>query len=292
MLIKNSSLDFLFIKKNKDMKLLAGLCVISSVAAHSWLACVDYGEKNARYYDHAKCRGWPRAASRYAPIGGVFGGDTGFDTRPQSNTVPCASKRADDDYQTGHHSAVYFPGQQVVLAHPMKNHGIGSCTNKYIPDNGNWIYFQEQTKVGEQDPQLIEFKENRLANLGISPFGHQVPEDQVAAFPKPGFQNAPAFCEDTDKALGTYSFNIPNDFEPGSYTFAWLWAFNGQQDYYSTCFDVEVVADADSRATKMSDRGQNDFSMPCDSSPTSTGEAGSMLGCDTIGGGNDGDDSE
>ena len=35
--------------------------------------------------------------------------------------------------------AIYFPGQQVVLAHPMKNHGTGPCTNKFIPDNGNWI---------------------------------------------------------------------------------------------------------------------------------------------------------
>ena len=48
-------------------------------------------------------------------------------------------------------------------------------------------------------------------------------------------------------SLGTYSFNIPRDISPGKYTFAWLWAFNGQQDYYSTCFDVEVVSDAASR---------------------------------------------
>ena len=176
-----------------------------SVTAHSWLACVDYGEKNARYYDHAKCRGWPRAAPRYAPIGGVFGGDTGYDTRPQGNTVPCASKRASDDYDNGHHSAIYFPGQQVVMAHPMKNHGIGSCTNKYIPDNGNWIYYVDQTEVGEQDPKLFKFKEQKLVDLGISPFGHQVPNDQVEAYPKPGFQNAPAFCEDTDKALGKWN---------------------------------------------------------------------------------------
>ena len=59
-----------------------------SVAAHSWLACSDYGEKNAAYYDfthyitdHAKCRGWPRKAAQYAPIGSTFGGDTGYDTR-------------------------------------------------------------------------------------------------------------------------------------------------------------------------------------------------------------------
>ena len=59
--------------------------------------------------------------------------------RPQSGTTPCASKRSSDDYSGGHHMAIYFPGQQVVIAHPMKNHGTGPCTNKFIPDNGNWI---------------------------------------------------------------------------------------------------------------------------------------------------------
>ena len=43
-----------------------------SVAAHSWLACSDYGEKNAAYYDHSKCRGWPRKAAQYAPNGKPF----------------------------------------------------------------------------------------------------------------------------------------------------------------------------------------------------------------------------
>ena len=59
--------------------------------------------------------------------------------RPQSGTTPCASQRSSDDYSGGHHMAIYFPGQQVVIAHPMKNHGTGPCTNKFIPDNGNWI---------------------------------------------------------------------------------------------------------------------------------------------------------
>ena len=67
--------------------------------------------------------------------------------RPQSGTTPCASKRSSDDYSGGHHMAVYFPGQQVVIAHPMKNHGTGPCTNKFIPDNGNWILQASQEKL-------------------------------------------------------------------------------------------------------------------------------------------------
>ena len=80
-----------------------------------------------------------------------------------------------------------------------------------------------------------EFKQNEVVNLGISPFGFQVPDDEITKYPKPGFQNAPAFCEDTDKALGTYSFNVPTDFATGEYTFVWLWAFNGAQVCTGIC---------------------------------------------------------
>ena len=55
------------------------------------------------------------------------------------------------------------------------------------------------------------------------------------------------------------------------------------QDYYSTCFEVEVVADAAARQAKLAARGQNDFSLPCDTGVTSTGEVGSTIGCDTSG---------
>ena len=60
------------------------------------------------------------------------------------------------------------------MAHPMKNHGIGGCTNKYIPDNGNFIYrAPSATQVGQDDPVLSVFKNNKVVDLGISPFGHQ-----------------------------------------------------------------------------------------------------------------------
>ena len=92
-----------------------------------------------------------------------------------------------------------------------------------------------KTKPGDNDPTLGEFKQNEVVNLGISPFGFQVPDDEITKYPKPGFQNAPAFCEDTDKALGTYSFNVPTDFATGEYTFVWLWAFNGAQVRTAIC---------------------------------------------------------
>jgi len=159
----------------------------------------------------------------------------------------------------------------------MKNHGAeNDCTNPYIPDSGNWILAHSQTNPGENDPNLGTFKQREIVNLGISPFGHNV---DVSTYPKLGFQNAPAFCEDTDKSLGTYSFNIPEDMEPGDYTFVWLWAFNSPQDYYSTCFEVTVVPDAPAREVKLAARGQSDFSLVCDAGLTSTGDAGSTAGC-------------
>jgi len=115
--------------------------------------------------------------------------------------------------------------------------------------------------------------------LGMSPVGHAIPDSVINSYPKPGFQNAPNFCDDTDKSLGTYSFNVP-PMDDGFYTFTWLWAFNGPQDYYSTCFEVEVVADAATRQGRLQARGQSDFSLPCDDGPTSvSGQPGSMEGC-------------
>lgn len=83
----------------------------------------------------------------------------------------------------------------------MKNHGTGSCTNKYIPDSGNWLYAKPMTTVGQADPNLSEFKENEIVNFDVSPVGHSIPDEVINSYPKPGYQNAPAFCEDTDKAL-------------------------------------------------------------------------------------------
>jgi len=256
------------------------MILLGSASAHSWLACTDYAEKNGAIYDHSKCRGWPRNAARFAPIGGVFGADTGYDARPQGSTTPCATTRQASDYRNGHHSAVYFKGQQVILAHPMKYHGASTmCTNKFIPDTGNWLYQVPQTRPGNEDPVLAVFKENEVVDLGKSPFGSDASDEVVNSYPKPGYQNAPNFCDDTDKALATYSFNVPSDMNSGEYTFVWLWAFNGPTDYYSTCFEVEIVETPAERKKIFKSRGQSDFSLPCDSSEISTGEAGSLIGC-------------
>ena len=53
-----------------------------------------------------------------------------------------------------------------------------------------------------------------VADLGVSVHGNS--NTQPDKYPKPGYQNAPAFCENTDKSMGTYSFEVPkNKLKPG-----------------------------------------------------------------------------
>ena len=53
-----------------------------------------------------------------------------------------------------------------------------------------------------------------VADLGVSVHGNS--NTQPDKYPKPGYQNAPAFCENTDKSMGTYSFEVPKDkLKPG-----------------------------------------------------------------------------
>nr|XP_039251272.1 uncharacterized protein LOC120328797 [Styela clava] len=232
------------------------------VRSHSWITCTDYTKKNDYMYDVEKCRGWPRAANKNLLKTKVFAQDTGFDKKP-SESNPCQASRNDDaNYDAGHPMAVYYPGQQVVLAHPMKNHGADTCTNIYIPDNGNYIY--RGSRNSDDDPPFSEFKRNLVFNLGVSSFGQQ--NTNPSEYPKPGFQNAPAFCDKavatTDSALGTYSFNVPS-LSPGRYTFIWVWAFNSPEDLYSTCFEVEIVRNKNERNKKLRDNGIYDFSESC-----------------------------
>lgn len=57
------------------------------------------------------------------------------------------------------------------------------------------------------------YSQTVVADLGASLFGDK--NKNPDTYPKPGYQNAPKFCEDKDKSLATYSFNVPEDIEPG-----------------------------------------------------------------------------
>ena len=86
------------------------------------------------------------------------------------------------------------------------------CTNKYIPDSGNRIWIGPRDAIA--DATLSDFLSSLVADLGVAPVGFNVPDDVTTQYPKPGFQNAPKFCENTDKSLATNSFTIP-DLHPG-----------------------------------------------------------------------------
>jgi len=93
----------------------------------------------------------------------------------------------------------------------LQNHGADSCTSIYIPDNGNFVY---RGRPGTDTNEKLSFyKKFLVANLGVSPVGQE--NTNPSSYPKPGFQNAPLFCRDTDKSLGTYSFNVPQNLQPG-----------------------------------------------------------------------------
>ena len=71
-----------------------------------------------------------------------------------------------------------------------KEHGADAdCTNPYIPDTGNWIYRGEVNS--KQDISFSEYRKNLVFDLGTSPQGNEL---LSRIYPKPGYQNAPAFC--------------------------------------------------------------------------------------------------
>nr|XP_039251213.1 uncharacterized protein LOC120328750 [Styela clava] len=254
--------------------LLSFFCLLECIPqgyGHSWLACTDYAEKNGRYYDDDLCRGYARSANELAPRGGTFGLDKGFDYHPIENQ-PCKTSRNDGtEYDADHRMAVYYPGQQVVLAHPMKNHGSDTCTSRYIPDTGNFIY--RGGLNDESDLTLSQFRAELVADLGVKD-----PPDETSnaytQYPKPGYQNAPAFCEDTGLSLGTYSFNVPSDLQPGQYTFLWLWEFNNVGDIYTSCFEVNIVSTLAERNSMLSSYGLSNFYEPCGGLTSNFGIAG------------------
>ena len=88
----------------------------------------------------------------------------------------------------------------------LKNHGSGKECRVRNVDNGNAIY--HGMKGTDTNQPLAYYKPFLVADLGVS-------DPDQDSFPRPGYQNAPAFCENNDKSMGTYSFNIPDDFEQG-----------------------------------------------------------------------------
>lgn len=255
--------------------LCAVTMLVHRTVAHSWIACADYTEKNGAEWDPNKCRGFARDSGTYAQKNN-FGMDRGFDHKPGQSGSPCKTKLSTGSYSNEYPKAIYFPGQQVVLAHPMKNHGAASCTNIHIPDFGSAIY--RGLEDTDTDQPYSYYTDKLVSSLGTSVFG--AANTNPDNYPKPGYQNAPNFCDNTDKAMGTYSYNVPTDLAAGSYTFVWSWKFNGPSDIYSGCMDVIIAENKAARDKLLQTRDSDiDLSVPCGGETSDEG-VGSTAGCD------------
>eukprot|EP00058_Branchiostoma_floridae_P009655 XP_002595143.1 hypothetical protein BRAFLDRAFT_67932 [Branchiostoma floridae] len=81
-----------------------------------------------------------------------------------------------------------------------------------IIDTENLIFAVD----GDEDPCCIDSdKLIVVEDMGISPYGPDIDPVLTTTYPKPGYQNAPKFCEDEGSAMATYNFTIPLDMKPG-----------------------------------------------------------------------------
>ncbi|CAH1274162.1 Hypp5267 [Branchiostoma lanceolatum] len=253
------------------MKLFVALLVVglpALAAAHSWIVCTDYLENNGWYWDQAKCRGWPRAATYYNLRFGAFGThiDNNYtwrlDNHPEERAL-CREPRDDDRrYTEETPMAAYFLGQEVVLTHPANNHVAESkCRWRNTMDWENLMFVVD----GDDDPCCIDSpKLIQIMDMGVSPYGRELSDEVLATYPKPGFQNVPKFCEDPDDAMGTYNFTIPMDLQPGRHIFVWKWIRDPAVPPFTTCWEADVFAtkagrDAHYLATGRSTEDMWDF---------------------------------
>ncbi|KAL9655844.1 hypothetical protein ABK040_000906 [Willaertia magna] len=211
--------------------LLINLMIVTLVKCHSWIDCTDYTEKNGKYYDAAKCRARPRNWSQHTG-GGVFGADTGYNHQDLSCKYALSGGNYQSFYTSAYPMATYKPGQEVCLAWPAKNHVAATCTNQYIPDTSNKIYYSSINPTS--DPSTNDWK--LLVDWGNNPSPSLLGQGGGKAF-----QNCPAFCENMDKALCTGCFTIPSTWPEGRYAFQWRWIFNAGSAPYTSCWDAQVT---------------------------------------------------
>lgn len=157
--------------------------------------------------------------------------------------------------------AVYEPGKIYCLAWPTKNHAAAGCTNAYIPDTS--LIFSVSKANPSNDPPQEEFNQrniNELAGLATNcdpdSAGSNATKDECqlglekheqGKIDCKGFQRSPKFCDNTDKAMGTGCFRVPEDMSPGHYVGQWYWEFNVGGPY-ATCFDFQIVAEGSEQA--------------------------------------------
>jgi len=233
------------------------LVQLASIAhAHSWVHCVKYEPNNdndLRYNNDNLCRGVPRQwyqqggyASRHE-LGTTFGEDRGFHiqvntdgsgTRCQGTIFPGRPDGFAVNYGSEDNLVHYTQGETYTINWPSKNHVAENCLNRFIPDTFLRLNIFKQNEAdfpnNLKDPSQAEFDRTSLSTS----FGRDPHVNGVIDYK--GFQNCPAFCENQDRSLCTGTFDLPDDLEPGLYTFQWNWELNPNVDQYATCWEAYV----------------------------------------------------
>jgi len=201
--------------------------------SHSWLHCTNY-VGDLETFEPDNCLGNPRPLASGSNVNDAsFGQDIGMNYQPGANRCQgTVSNGLAANYPNG--IQTYETGKTYTLAWPPKNHVAAECTNPFIPDALMKLYMAPHN--GATDPDQDTFREMQVpASFSDDPHVSGVIDFK-------GFQNCPRFCENTDKALCTGTFTIPEGTPEGTYTFQWYWGFNSEADLYSTCYEAAVVA--------------------------------------------------
>jgi hypothetical protein len=209
----------------------------SFVSGVSWLACSDYNQENARFYNKTGCRGYPRNFWDYfRSVSGGFGlyVDPGYyvNLSPANfNESPCRNPRNSSSYSSEYPMATYNAGQKVCVLWPSLTHLSSICYGYTTNDFGVRIYRSGVNPTS--DPTFNEFKNHEIGYLGTN-----------VGYNGTGYQNCPNFCYNVEGSVCSGCFTLPTNFTEGVYTFLWLWQTCDVNCWFSTCFDVNIVANS------------------------------------------------
>jgi hypothetical protein len=200
--------------------LFTAAIVAPKAFAHSWLECTNYGDSvTSNVYAVDACEGFMRNWHHVRWNDG-FGADNGMNYQPGSGPL-CRDKLYGGSYSAEFPMSEYSIGETISLLWPAKNHDAEDCTNPYIPSTATKLYV---TCDYNNDMDVASLEEDW---------------DLVEDWGPDGFQNCPFFCDNTDKAICTQDFKVPN--VPCTVpTFLWYWAFNSDSDLYTACFEADI----------------------------------------------------
>lgn len=172
--------------------------------------------------------GWDRRPGKSVTEGGLFCDNT----KQQFHANPA------DGYTATYPMARFTPGQEVIMQWPAKNHAMVG-TQRYVCLS--WLRKTSLTLLFRRGVQLFIGKGPGLGD----DYSHVTSKDAwIAANPglEVTFSNCVPNVPGVDGAPCYGTFTLPEDLQAGYYSMIWWWEFN-EGEYYSTCFDANILAD-------------------------------------------------